>query len=144
MSRALEAQALLRKLLRGPAPPRPAPATAEEPPLPSTVVQPPTGGGAAVVWEVQHELGKGHFAAAFQFRDARTGTVCAAKVIAKAALKQHPPRKARLQAEIDVHRRLSNGEATHPNVLRMLSQFEDSQRIYMMLELCPHQVRNQR
>jgi serine/threonine protein kinase len=65
--------------------------------------------------------------------------MCAGKVIAKASLRVFAPRQARLEEEMDIHQSLSNGGSSHPHVLELLTRFQDSDHIYMVTPLCPHQ-----
>lgn len=47
----------------------------------------------------------------------------------------------RLEEELDIHQSLSADGARHPNVLYMDSWFQDESYYYLILEICPHQVR---
>ena len=48
----------------------------------------------------------------------------------------------RLEEELDIHQSLSAGGTHHPNVLYMDSWFQDESYYYLILEICPHQVRH--
>jgi serine/threonine protein kinase len=75
-------------------------------------------------------LGTGGFAKVFDFIDCRTGERWACKVIDKSKLSE-PSKRAKLQAEIEVHRRMQ-----HPNILRYIRAFEDEYYHYLLLERC--------
>ncbi len=47
----------------------------------------------------------------------------------------------RLEEELDIHQSLSADGTRHPNVLYMDSWFQDESYYYLILEMCPHQVR---
>jgi hypothetical protein len=47
----------------------------------------------------------------------------------------------RLEEELDIHQSLSADGTRHPNVLYMDSWFQDESYYYLILEICPHQVR---
>ena len=84
---------------------------------------------------------QGHFATAFEFKNLETGRVWAGKVISKASLQQHKPRVKRLEEELEIHQALSADGEGHPNVLYMDSYFQDDNYYYLILEICPHEVR---
>lgn len=75
-------------------------------------------------------LGTGGFAKVFDFMDCRTGERWACKIIDKSKLSE-PSKRAKLAAEIDIHRRLQ-----HPNVLKYARSFEDEYYHYLLLERC--------
>ena len=47
----------------------------------------------------------------------------------------------RFEEELDIHQSLSADGTRHPNVLYMDSWFQDESYYYLILEICPHQVR---
>lgn len=47
----------------------------------------------------------------------------------------------RLEEELEIHQSLSADATRHPNILYMDSWFEDENYYYLILELCPHEVR---
>ena len=47
----------------------------------------------------------------------------------------------RLEEELEIHQSLSANGARHPNILYMDSWFQDDEYYYLILEICPHQVR---
>lgn len=78
---------------------------------------------------------QGGFAKCFEMVDRTTNLLWAGKVVDKATLKK-PRAKAKLMAEIKIHRSLS-----HDNIVRFHHFFEDSNNVYILLELCPNKVR---
>jgi serine/threonine protein kinase len=87
-------------------------------------------------WRIGRVLGQGHFACAFTVTNLATNTQCAGKVITKSSLRVHAPRQERLQIEIQIHELLSNTH--HPNLLRLISRFQDPEHIVMVTPLCVH------
>ncbi len=79
-------------------------------------------------------LGKGGFAKCYEIRDADNGRIMAAKIIDKSTLNKGRA-KQKLLSEIKIHKSMS-----HPNIVRFEGYFEDSQRAYIILELCPNQT----
>ncbi|KAI0090477.1 kinase-like domain-containing protein [Irpex rosettiformis] len=74
-------------------------------------------------------LGEGGFARVYEVRD-RHGVHCAVKVVTNPSL-QTVKAKTKLYAEIKIHRSL-----THPNIVQFQECFDDSENVYMTLELC--------
>ncbi|EJD40166.1 Pkinase-domain-containing protein [Auricularia subglabra TFB-10046 SS5] len=74
-------------------------------------------------------LGEGGFARVYEALDARGGHH-AIKVVTKTSLKTKKA-KTKLYAEIKIHRSLD-----HPNIVRFRECFEDTENVYMTLELC--------
>ncbi|KAI0703486.1 Pkinase-domain-containing protein [Cytidiella melzeri] len=74
-------------------------------------------------------LGEGGFARVYEVRD-RHGFRSACKVVTKQSLKTKKA-KTKLYAEIKIHRALD-----HPNIVKFQECFEDSENVYMTLELC--------
>jgi len=79
-------------------------------------------------------LGKGGFAKCYEIRDADNGRVLAAKIIDKSTLSKGRA-KQKLLSEIKIHKAMN-----HTNVVHFEGYFEDSQRAYIILELCPNQT----
>lgn len=79
-------------------------------------------------------LGKGGFAKCYEVRDCDTGKILAAKIIEKASLNKTRA-KQKLMSEIKIHKAMN-----HPSVVRFEGYFEDSQRAYILLELCQNQT----
>lgn len=75
-------------------------------------------------------LGKGGFARCFEFTSLETGKHFAAKVVPKVTLKKARS-KQKLMSEIKIHR-----TAKHPNIVNFEHFFEDSENVYILLELC--------
>ncbi|KAG0137487.1 kinase-like domain-containing protein [Tuber indicum] len=77
------------------------------------------------------QLGEGGFARCFLVQN-KEGELFAAKTVAKKSL-QNQRMKAKFFGEIQVHKTM-----IHPNVVKFVECFEDSDNIYMILELCPN------
>ncbi|KJA14333.1 hypothetical protein HYPSUDRAFT_208789 [Hypholoma sublateritium FD-334 SS-4] len=75
-------------------------------------------------------LGEGGFARVYEVKDSRNNRL-ACKVVTKTSLKTKKA-KTKLYAEIKIHRSLQ-----HPNIVNFQDCFEDSENVYMTLELCP-------
>ncbi|CAJ0957832.1 unnamed protein product, partial [Mesorhabditis belari] len=76
-------------------------------------------------------LGKGGFARCYELVDTRTNTVLAGKIVSKSLLvKQY--QKDKMAQEITIHRGLN-----HAHIVRLHGFFEDSDNVYVLLELCP-------
>lgn len=75
-------------------------------------------------------LGKGGFAKCFELTDLETKEIFAGKIVSKSLLvKQH--QKDKMTQEIAIHRSLS-----HSHVVNFHTFFEDSDNVYILLELC--------
>ncbi|KAL5522527.1 hypothetical protein ACEPAG_8543 [Sanghuangporus baumii] len=117
--------------------PQKAPKPPSSPPLPrqNTKATPPSP--PQVIRDRAHAmsysrvgfLGEGGFARVYEVQD-RNGVRQAIKVVTKKSL-QTRKAKTKLYAEIKIHRSLQ-----HPNVVRFGECFEDSDNVYMTLELC--------
>lgn len=81
-------------------------------------------------------LGKGGFAKCYELTDLETNILYAAKIITKASLIK-PRAKQKLKSEIKIHKSLS-----HSNVVKFLHHFEDSDNIYILLEICNNKSLN--
>ena len=75
-------------------------------------------------------LGKGGFAKCFELTDKSTGVVYAGKIVPKLLLVK-PQQKDKMKMEIDLHKRMD-----HANIVKFYSYFDDSDFIYIVLELC--------
>ncbi len=75
-------------------------------------------------------LGQGAFASCFGLYALDTQQIYAAKVVPKQAL-QRSSTKQKLLAEMQLHKTLE-----HSNIVRFEHYFEDSERVYLLLELC--------
>lgn len=74
-------------------------------------------------------LGEGGFARCFQIKD-ETGTIYAAKTVAKSSIKSEKTRK-KLLSEIQIHRSMK-----HTSVVEFIDCFEDDVNVYILLEMC--------
>lgn len=79
-------------------------------------------------------LGEGGFARVYAMRDETTKKLGALKVVSKNQLKSSK-NKSKLYAEIKLHRAMD-----HPHIVKFHSCFEDSQNVYLQMELCEHGV----
>ena len=79
-------------------------------------------------------LGKGGFARCYEFTSLETGKRFAVKVVPKITLKKARS-KQKLMSEIKIHR-----TAKQPNIVNFEHFFEDSENVYILLELCPNQT----
>lgn len=82
-------------------------------------------------------LGKGGFAKCYEVQDLETKEIFAAKIVAKASISK-PRAHAKLRSEISIHRSLD-----HEKVVHFYDYFEDSEYVYIILELCPNQTLNE-
>jgi polo-like kinase 1 len=79
-------------------------------------------------------LGKGGFAKCYEVRDCDTGKILAAKIIEKSTLSKSRSRQ-KLMSEIKIHKAMN-----HLSVVKFEGYFEDTQRAYILLELCQNQT----
>ena len=79
-------------------------------------------------------LGKGGFAKCYECTNLENKKVTAVKIISKSRL-QKSRERAKLLSEIKIHRSLH-----HPNIVDFKHVFEDSENVYILLELCSNQV----
>lgn len=79
-------------------------------------------------------LGKGGFARVYDFLCIDTKQLTAAKLISKESLSKARARQ-KLMSEIKIHRSLK-----HQNIVRFEHFFEDSENVYILLELCSNQT----
>ncbi|KAA1138519.1 Cell cycle serine/threonine-protein kinase cdc5/MSD2 [Puccinia graminis f. sp. tritici] len=77
-------------------------------------------------------LGEGGFARVYAMKDEATNKMGALKVVNKDQLKSSK-NKSKLYAEIKLHRAMD-----HPHIVKFHSCFEDSQNVYLQMELCEH------
>eukprot|EP00747_Dinoflagellata_sp_TGD_P163614 gnl/TRDRNA2_/TRDRNA2_182462_c0_seq1.p1 gnl/TRDRNA2_/TRDRNA2_182462_c0~~gnl/TRDRNA2_/TRDRNA2_182462_c0_seq1.p1 ORF type:complete len:1009 (+),score=127.49 gnl/TRDRNA2_/TRDRNA2_182462_c0_seq1:258-3029(+) len=66
-----------------------------------------------------------------------TGEIFAAKIVAKASIAK-PRAHAKLRSEIAIHRSLD-----HDRIVKFHEYFEDSEYVYIILDLCPNQTLNE-
>lgn len=79
-------------------------------------------------------LGKGGFARCYEFTSLETKKITAAKVVQKASLTKTRA-KQKLMSEIKIHRSLH-----HQNIVGFEHFFEDSENVYILLEICTNQT----
>lgn len=75
-------------------------------------------------------LGKGGFAKCYEITDLKTREIFAGKIVPKSLLKKQN-QKDKMSQEIALHRSIN-----HQNVVKFYSFFEDSDFVYVVLELC--------
>lgn len=83
---------------------------------------------------VSHFAFQGGFAKCYEITDTKTGNVYAGKIVSKRLMTKHN-QKDKLTQEIAIHRSLN-----HKNVVGFHGFFEDSQNVYIVLELCRRRV----
>lgn len=82
-------------------------------------------------------LGKGGFAKCYEFVCLETKKIYASKVVIKASLTRGRA-KQKLISEIKIHKALH-----HPGVVAFEHYFEDSENVYILLEMCQNQSLNE-
>jgi polo-like kinase 1 len=82
-------------------------------------------------------LGKGGFATVYEFKSMDNSQVYAGKIISKSIVSKSRA-KQKLMFEIKIHRALH-----HTHIVRFQHYFEDSDNIYIFLELCSNQTLNE-
>ena len=93
-----------------------------------------TGETTTTNYQKGRYLGKGGFAKCYEFMNMTTKKFTAAKIIPKANLTKSSAQK-KLMSEINIHRRLR-----HSNIVGFEHFFEDSDNVYILLELCTNQT----
>ena len=81
-------------------------------------------------------LGKGGFAKCYEFTCAENKKIFAAKVVAKSGLVKSRA-KQKLISEIKIHKSLH-----HPQIVAFEHYFEDTENVYILLEMCQNQTLN--
>ena len=81
-------------------------------------------------------LGKGCFAKCYEFSCAENKKIFAGKVIAKSSLVKSRA-KQKLISEIKIHKSLH-----HPQIVAFEHYFEDTENVYILLEICQNQTLN--
>lgn len=79
-------------------------------------------------------LGKGGFARVYEFTDLENKAIFAGKIIEKASLIKSRARQ-KLMSEIKIHKSLQ-----HQNIVKFEHFFEDTENVYIILELCTNQT----
>ena len=82
-------------------------------------------------------LGKGGFAKCYEFTCAENKKIFAAKVVAKSGLVKSRA-KQKLISEIKIHKSLH-----HPQIVAFEHYFEDTENVYILLEMCHNQTLNE-
>ena len=82
-------------------------------------------------------LGKGGFAKCYEFTCSENKKVFAAKVVAKSGLVKSRA-KQKLISEIKIHKSLH-----HPQIVAFEHYFEDTENVYILLEMCQNQTLNE-
>ena len=82
-------------------------------------------------------LGKGGFAKCYEFTCSENKKIFAAKVVAKSGLVKSRA-KQKLISEIKIHKSLH-----HPQIVAFEHYFEDTENVYILLEMCQHQTLNE-
>ena len=82
-------------------------------------------------------LGKGGFAKCYEFINQETQHSSAAKIIPKKSLVKSRA-KQKLISEIKIHKSLH-----HPNIVAFEHYFEDSENVYLLIEICLNQTLNE-
>ena len=82
-------------------------------------------------------LGKGGFAKCYEFKCSENNKVFAAKVVAKSGLVKSRA-KQKLISEIKIHKSLH-----HPQIVAFEHYFEDTENVYILLEMCQNQTLNE-
>ncbi|KAG9393923.1 Polo-like kinase 1 [Carpediemonas membranifera] len=85
-------------------------------------------------------LGKGGFAKVYEVWDGAYSKHQAAKIVDKTNLSK--TKRAKLISEIKIHRQIASTSATHPNIVRFNSVFEDKVNVYILIEKCKHKCLN--
>jgi polo-like kinase 1 len=82
-------------------------------------------------------IGKGGFAKCYEFTNLETKHKSAVKVVEKSTL-QKSRAKQKLISEIKIHRSVHN-----PHIVQFEHYFEDSENVYILLEMCQNQSLNE-
>ena len=82
-------------------------------------------------------LGKGGFAKCYEFACSENKKIFAAKVVAKSGLVKSRA-KQKLISEIKIHKSLH-----HPQIVAFEHYFEDTENVYILLEMCQNQTLNE-
>ncbi|XP_068136107.1 serine/threonine-protein kinase PLK4 isoform X2 [Hyperolius riggenbachi] len=87
-------------------------------------------GGRIEDFKVLNLLGKGSFACVYRAQSIHTGIEVAIKMIDKKAM-QRVGMVQRVRNEVEIHCQLK-----HPSILELYNYFEDSNYVYLILEMC--------
>eukprot|EP00906_Rhabdomonas_costata_P016753 RCo024066 len=108
-------------------PPAPSPA---EPPAAEFIVETDSDGRVVRRYARGGLLGRGGFARCFLVSEQSSTKIFAAKMVEKSMLVK-PQTQAKLRTEIQIHSTLR-----HKHIVEFERYFEDSRRVYIILELC--------
>jgi polo-like kinase 1 len=86
------------------------------------------------VYEVKGLLGKGGFAKVYAVKSHTSKKIMACKAVLRASLVK-VAQIQKLKYEIKIHRELK-----HPNIVRYFINFQDKERIYILMEYCKNQT----
>jgi len=86
------------------------------------------------VYEVKALLGKGGFAKVYAVRCQSNKQIMACKAVLRASLVK-AAQIQKLKYEIKIHRELK-----HPNIVKYFVNFQDKERIYILMEYCKNQT----
>jgi len=86
------------------------------------------------VYEVKCLLGKGGFAKVYAVKCRSSKEIMACKAVVRASLVK-AQQIQKLKYEIKIHRELK-----HPNIVRYFINFQDEERIYILMEYCKNQT----
>jgi len=88
-------------------------------------------------YKIGRFLGKGGFAKCYELICLDNNKIFAAKMIAKSSLKSER-QKQKLVTEIKIHK-----SCHYPNIVAFEHNFEDTENVYILLELCQNQTLNE-
>jgi aurora kinase len=80
------------------------------------------------MFEIGRPLGRGRFGRVYLARERSSGYVCALKVLYKNEMQQAKTER-QVRREIEIQSNLR-----HPNILKLLSHFHDSKRVFLVLD----------
>ncbi|XP_065869299.1 calcium-dependent protein kinase 24 [Euphorbia lathyris] len=95
------------------------------------VINEPKGDNITEKYEFGKELGRGEFGITYKCQEIETGKWYACKTISKAKLKTEIDIED-VRREVEIMRHLPK----HPNIVRYKEAFEDSEAIYLIMEIC--------
>jgi len=90
----------------------------------------PNFGNSIADYEVINLIGRGAFACVYRAKCKRSGRYVAIKMIDKRSMKKSGM-VARVRSEVEIQAQLK-----HPSILELHHCFEDSDHVYLVLELC--------
>lgn len=87
-----------------------------------------------IIFERKELLGQGGYAKCYKVKNKYTDEVYCCKILFKSRIKSNRD-KNRIRNEVLIHRRLE-----HKNIVKMFCAFEDTDFLYIILELCENQT----